>query len=119
MALSFRSAQRLLTAADYRSVFSNPDFKTGQKEVLLLAKASEGPNHRLGLAVAKKHVPTAVKRNLIKRLARERFRSMPESSPSLDIVVLTRPAARDAERVDLRLALDHQFNRLHAKASRS
>jgi ribonuclease P protein component len=109
---SFRPTQRLLTAADYRRVFDAPDFKTGRREFLVLARCNQGPTHRLGLAIAKKHVPTAVRRNLIKRLARENFRHMQDSIPRLDIVLLTRPSARDADRDALRESLQQLFLRV-------
>lgn len=112
VAATFRPSQRLLSAADYRQVFSAPDHKAGQKELLLLARQNQLPQHRLGLAVAKKHVPTAVKRNIIKRLAREHFRELEPSTPSLDIIVLTRPGARGASKARIHAALDRQFARL-------
>lgn len=116
MAAVFRPSQRLLTAAEYRRVFNAPDQKAGQREILLLARRSDQPQHRLGLAIAKKHVPTAVKRNLIKRLAREHFRCLIQGYESLDVVVLTRPGARDAEHDIIREALGKQFARLGLRA---
>ena len=68
--------------------------------------------HRLGLAVAKKHLPSAVQRNLLKRIARERFRRLPTSQPGLDIVLLSRPAAKLADRTQLAAAVDTQLERL-------
>ncbi|WP_439106541.1 ribonuclease P protein component [Congregibacter sp.] len=115
----FRPSQRLLTAADYRQVFKDPDHKAGQKELLLLARHNDLSQHRLGLAVAKKHVPTAVKRNIIKRLAREHFRVLTPKMPSLDIVVLTRPGARDASSAHIQEALNKQFARLGLTATSS
>ena len=116
LAARLRRLQRLLHAADHRRVFSAPDFKAGQSEVLLLARRSTRNKHRLGLAVAKKHVTSAVGRNRLKRLARERFRFLPDTDPSLDIVVLTRPGAERASRGALRQALDSQFTRVQKKA---
>ena len=116
LAARLRRLQRLLHAADYRRVFSAPDFKAGQSEVLLLARRSTRNKHRLGLAVAKKHVTSAVGRNRLKRLARERFRFLPDTDPRLDIVVLTRPGAERASRGALRQALDSQFTRVQKKA---
>lgn len=116
LAARLRRLQRLLDAADYRRVFSAPDFKAGQSEVLLLARRSTRKKHRLGLAVAKKHVASAVGRNRLKRLARERFRFLADTDPSLDIVVLTRPGAEQASRGALRQALDRQFTRVQKKA---
>ncbi|EED31960.1 ribonuclease P protein component [gamma proteobacterium NOR5-3] len=115
----FRPSQRLLTAADYSQVFKDPDHKAGQKELLLLARHNDLAQHRLGLAVAKKHVPTAVKRNIIKRLAREQFRVLAQETPAMDIVVLTRPGARDASSTHIKEALKKQFARLGLSASPS
>lgn len=112
VAAMFRPSQRLLSASDYSQVFKNPDHKAGQKELLLLARHNELPQHRLGLAVAKKHVPTAVKRNVIKRLAREHFRGIKPQTPSFDIVILTLPGARNASRESIKAALSKQFARL-------
>ena len=119
LAARLRRFQRLLNAVDYRCVFSAPDFKAGQSEVVLLARRSTQGTHRLGLAVAKKHIPSAVRRNRLKRLARERFRFLPATSPSLDIVLLTRPGAKDASRRALREALDRQFTRIQQKTTRN
>jgi ribonuclease P protein component len=115
----FRRNQRLLTAADYRRVFTVPEFKSGQRELLLLACRSDMPWNRLGLAVAKKHVPTAVGRNLIKRLIREHFRVLPETQPTLDIVVITRPGARSATSAHIHQALEQHFERLARLAAKS
>lgn len=113
----FPRRRRLLQGSDYKRVFTAPDAKAGDKCVLLLARKSQHTEHRLGLAIAKKHIPTAVKRNLLKRLAREVFRSMREFNPSLDIVVLSRPAAVSASRTELSAALKRQFNRLENRSS--
>lgn len=119
MAYTFQRQQRLLTASDYSAVFKQPDFKAGQGEILLIAKRNAGPEHRLGLAVAKKHVPTAVKRNLIKRLARERFRTLSGDCPTMDIVVLTRPGATKASQAQLSDGINKQFKRLVNRATQS
>jgi ribonuclease P protein component len=112
----FPRSQRLTSAGDYRQVFSAPDLKAGEKQLLLLARGNDLSRHRLGLAIAKKHIPTAVKRNLMKRLTREHFRHMPQADPYLDIVVLSRPAAGSATRQDLNAALARQFDRLLRRA---
>lgn len=108
----FRPRQRLLTAAQYREVFRNTALRSGQKELLVLGRPNQLTHHRLGLAIAKKHVPLAVKRNLIKRIAREQFRLLPPAQTALDIVILSRPAAKTATRKRLNIALGQIFSRL-------
>jgi ribonuclease P protein component len=104
--------QRLLTAAQYREVFQHTALRSGQKELLILGRPNQLTHHRLGLAIAKKHVPLAVKRNLIKRIAREQFRLLPPAQTALDIVILSRPAAKTANRQRLNAALRQIFLRL-------
>lgn len=124
MSEAFTRTQRLLNAADYRRVFSAPDIKSGQSQVLLLARRNSVGHHRLGLAIAKKHISGAAQRNLFKRLARERFRRISEpdvdsceNGRTFDIVVLSRPAASEADRSTLGKALDAQFLRLFKRAN--
>jgi ribonuclease P protein component len=109
---TFSRNQRLLTAADYRRVFSAPESKAGQAECLLLAAFNELGHHRLGLAVAKKHIPTAVRRNQFKRIAREEFRHLEDSAAGVDIVVLSRAAANTASTEELRDAIGKQLRRV-------
>lgn len=84
---------------------------------MALAAPNGLSHHRLGLAIAKKHVPTAVRRNLIKRLAREQFRLLKRGQSPLDIVILSRPAARSATREQLRQALEQLFTKLGLETS--
>ena len=116
---AFHRRQRLITAADYRRVFQAPDHKAGQGELLLLARGNHLSRHRLGLAIAKKHIPPAVKRNLVKRLVREHFRHLPKVTAGLDIIVLSRPAARSAQREVLRHAIKAQFARILRRAGQA
>lgn len=117
MTHTLRRYQRLLTAGDYRQVFSDTERRAGRSELLMLARRNGLPQHRLGLAIAKKHVPRAVKRNLIKRLAREQFRRLENAHPALDVVILSRPAARDADRKRLSASIEGLLQRLGLQSS--
>jgi ribonuclease P protein component len=68
----------------------------------------EAPGARLGLVVAKKLLPRAVDRNLLRRLARESFRRTRSRLPSRDLIL--RLAARP-EQLDRR-ALAEEIQRL-------
>lgn len=114
---AFPRSRRLLTAAQYRRVFQNTARRARREALMGLAVPNDLPHHRLGLAVAKKHVPTAVRRNLIKRLAREQFRHLKPGQSPLDIVILSRPAARSATREQLRQALEQLFTKLGLETS--
>ena len=115
----FGKSKRLICATDYRAVFNDARWRVGQKHFLLLARANDHGHHRLGLAVAKKHVRLATGRNRIKRGAREAFRTLPESLPGLDIIFLTRPGAASSGPGVLNADLPRQLQRLCHKASQA
>ena len=115
---SFSKGKRLLNAKDYSRVFDGVEAKASHKHLLLLAKTNSGPGHRLGLVIAKKNVRLAVQRNRIKRLAREFFRKLPGSDPSIDVVLLTRRGIDQLDNVELSTILQQQWQKLHRHASK-
>lgn len=119
MSNRFGKDKRLLSASDYRVVFSDAALRSGQKEFLLLARGNDRGHHRLGLAVAKKHVRLATQRNRIKRGAREAFRQLPETKSGLDIIFLTRPGAAGGADTVFIVDLPRQLMRLCHKSARA
>jgi ribonuclease P protein component len=97
----FGKEKRLLNAQDYGRVFENPDLRVSDQHLLLLAKVSDRSQHRLGLVIAKKHVRFAVQRNRVKRVAREFFRTLPDSEPSMDVVLLARQGVSQLDNAEL------------------
>ena len=93
-------------------MFDNADAKASHKHLLLLAKLNKGPGHRLGLVIAKKNVRLAVQRNRIKRIAREFFRALPESEPTMDVVLLTRRGIDLLDNGELSSILQQQWQKL-------
>ena len=67
---------------------------------------------RLGLAVQKKIIRTAVGRNLVKRIVRESFRLMRDGLPQCDLVVRALPGLEVRNRSALREEIDALFARL-------
>lgn len=65
---------------------------------------------RLGLAIAKKSIRSAVGRNRIKRLIRESFRE--QSLPSVDLVILANKAIDELSNQQLRIGLERCWQRL-------
>lgn len=92
----FSKTSRLLNAADYKAVFTNAQFKASSRHFLVLATSNDRSTSRLGLVIAKKHIPLAVQRNKIKRLLRNAFRLNSELLSNLDLVVLAR---KDADKL--------------------
>jgi ribonuclease P protein component len=60
---------------------------------VVLGQNTQHAHPRLGLAIARKYIKTAVARNRIKRLVRESFRQHQHVLPGVDLVVTLR---RDA-----------------------
>lgn len=70
-------------------------------------------NHpRLGLTVSRRAARFAVQRNRIKRLVRESFRMHQSQLPAVDIVVMAKTQARDADNPTLYSSLASHWQRL-------
>lgn len=115
-AAAFDKSKRLLTAADYSRVFDQPDARASHKYLLLLARRSDHPHHRLGLVIAKKNVRLAVQRNRIKRLAREMFRHQARDNISIDVVLLVRRGVAELDNDSLSTILQQQWKKLLRQA---
>jgi ribonuclease P protein component len=108
----FGKEKRLLNARDYGKVFEHPDVRISHQHLLLLAIINDRTQHRLGLVIAKKNVRLAVQRNRIKRVAREFFRTLPNSQPSMDVVLLARQGMGQLDNAELSSILLRQWQKL-------
>lgn len=107
----FARAQRLLKPGDFRKVFGAASACRGQY-FTLLGLPNDLPWARLGLAVAKRRIAHAVRRNTVKRTVRESFRHHQHQLPGLDIVVVAKAGAAQAAPAQLRRALETQWRKL-------
>lgn len=80
---------RLLKSRDFHRVFNQTDCKSADRCLVLLAHRNNLAHSRLGMAIAKKKIKSAVQRNRIKRLVRESFREHQASLLGMDIVVMS------------------------------
>jgi ribonuclease P protein component len=108
LSASFAQELRLLSAAQYKYVFSDAK-RFGNHCFTLLLRENEIDHARLGLAIAKKSAKRAVDRNRIKRVIRESFRHLQHELPNIDVVILCRPAAVALSSKKMRKQLDKQF----------
>ena len=116
---AFGKSKRLLNARDFGRVFNQVEARASQRHLLLLASRNGGARHRLGLVIAKKHVRSAVDRNRIKRVAREFFRQLPDSSPKMDVVLLAREGIARLDNATLSSILQQQWQRLLGQACKN
>ena len=111
----FSREQRLLLPSDYKFVF-NQSIRSSDKLLTILAKKNLTTEQaRLGLAIAKKSVKTAVHRNRIKRLCREFFRLNQSTIACADYVILVRNGIDKLENSVITQSLAKQFNYLRKK----
>ncbi|WP_198266568.1 ribonuclease P protein component [sulfur-oxidizing endosymbiont of Gigantopelta aegis] len=116
---SFSRDLRLLLPADYKYVF-NQSIRSSDKLITILAKYNSSADQaRLGLAVAKKAVKTAVHRNRIKRLTREYFRLNQDKIACADYVILVRNGIDKKDNSDIVQSLAKQFNYLRKKLTQN
>ncbi len=101
----FSRQLRLLKPAEFKQVFSNA-CRVGSKHLTMLATANLLGHPRLGMAISRKNVKRAVKRNLIKRQLRESFRLHQAIIGDFDVVVLAKPGSDRLERHELREEID-------------
>lgn len=111
---SFPRTARLLTAADYSSVFSK-NKRLSDKYWTILISRSQHEEPRVGLAVAKKRAKRAVDRNRLKRIVRETFRHSKAQLAGTDIVVMNRDHTLRASNTELRESLVRLFEKASAK----
>ena len=109
--LAFPRELRLLTPAQFKSVFSNP-IKASSAEITLLAIPNSEQHPRLGLTVAKRYVKRANQRNRIKRVIRDSFRLNQHNIPHLDIVVLVRNGVMEMENAELNKLIEKLWRKL-------
>jgi ribonuclease P protein component len=84
--------------------------------LLVLASKNNLRIARLGLAVSRKHVRTAVERNKIKRVIRESFRKNQHLLSGLDIVVISQDSLKQEPSQRLRNSLLAHWQRIiHCK----
>ena len=110
----FPATHRLLNSAEFDAVFKHNHFRVNDATLLFLAKRNEQGFNRLGMVISKKSLPRAVDRNALKRLIRETFRQV--DAASLDVIVLSRPKARQVDKATIRQRLVASFNKLSKDA---
>jgi ribonuclease P protein component len=86
--------------------------KLRSRLVILHAVDVRGSHSRLGIALTRRLVPSAVHRNQVKRLVREAFRAHPLKACGLDCVVSLRERYQPESREQLRGAVVALFDQL-------
>lgn len=108
----FPRAARLLRAGDFARLRSGS--RVGSRHLTAQIAANTTGAARLGLAISKRVSKSAVRRNRIKRLARESFRRIRGELPAVDILVIARSSADEQDNADLRADIARLWRRIAA-----
>ncbi len=108
---AFNRELRLLTPEHYQNVFQKAH-SAGSPHFTIIARNNSLTHPRLGLAVPKKQIKTAVARNRFKRLARESFRTSKNQLPNKDFVVIAKKSAQNLSNQEIFKIFDKLWHRL-------
>jgi len=107
----FSRRHRLSESRDFDLVFRNGK-RSADRYFTILYRANGLDCPRLGFAVAKKRVRSAVGRNRLRRLTKESFRMAKDRLGAVDIVVMVRAAAGTADNRAIFASLEHHWQRM-------
>ncbi|MEP7043696.1 MAG: ribonuclease P protein component [Dokdonella sp.] len=107
----FPRAARLLRAQDF-SHLRTAGRRTGTQHLSAQVAVNTHGGARLGLAISKRVSKSAVRRNRIKRLARDSFRRTRDTLPAVDILLIARFSADQEDNASLRAELARLWQRI-------
>jgi ribonuclease P protein component len=107
----FPRAARLLTPKDFARL-RGISRRVGSRHFSAEVAANDLDGARLGLAVSRRVSKKAVRRNRIKRLARESFRRARAGLPAVDVLVIARGSADLEANAELRAELERLWRRI-------
>lgn len=108
---TFPKTLRLIQAADFRRLFRSGK-KLNTQYFALYNSSNQLTYPRIGLTITKKAARSAVKRNQIKRIARESFRLNQAKLMDLDIMIVSYKDIDTLSKAELRLQLEQAWLKL-------
>ena len=111
----FTKEQRLLTPAAFREVFDAPERKLHQSHLMAFVRTNTHEQPRVGMAITKRKVPTAVARNLIKRQIREQFRIKASSLENKDIVFIVKSSVKGLSNKEIKTEVINILKKIEKK----
>ena len=107
----FLPENRLKHPEDFKRIMLSAK-KSVDSNFLVLAKENNLGYPRLGMAISRRQVKTAVARNDIKRIIRESFRRNKSLLSGYDMVVMTRRSSKTENHKKLLQSLDYHWHRI-------
>ncbi|MGP4789465.1 ribonuclease P protein component [Psychrobacter sp. 1Y11] len=115
----FTKEQRLLTPAAFREVFDAPERKLHQSHLMAFVRSNTLQQPRVGMAITKRKVPTAVSRNLVKRLIRESFRNQAANLENKDIVFIVKKSIKEMESKEIKKEINSILKKIEKNKNES
>ena len=97
----YPKSYRLLTPTQYKRVFDYSSYKVHQTHIMAFVAQSDNAEPRLGMAITKKKLATAVSRNLVKRLIKEQFRFYAPKLKHVDMVFILKKSTKHLSNADI------------------
>ncbi len=113
--MNFPRSHRLVTKADFKSVFDKSN-KVSQRCLLVLFKPNQQSHARLGLVIGKRAIHRAVDRNRTKRVLRESFIKSQEKLTGFDVIVIAKQQCDKLTKQKLREGIDQLWEKLLAQS---
>ena len=110
--VTFNRYQRLLEPAEFKAVFDRNKVRAGNAAFLLLVLPNQLDHSRLGLVVGKKALKSAVDRNRVKRIVRDRFRHFSFATP-VDVIFLARPGIAGTDKESWSRRIPSEFDKIN------
>ena len=89
--MRFQKSARLLRPADFTQTLTG-GIRLQGRALEAVVRVSGGTRARLGLAISRRTLALATRRNHLKRIVRESFRQHAQALPAVDVVVSARRA---------------------------
>ena len=115
---TFSRAMRMNNPRDFARVFRQAKRSSHGGLTILTIENSVG-HPRLGLAIAKKHLKLATRRNRLKRVIRSSFRQQQSLFSAVDIVVLTRSDIGQYDMKQIWVTLERHWQTVAAQWQKS
>jgi ribonuclease P protein component len=96
-------------------VFDAPERKLHQSHLMAFVRTNTHEQPRVGMAITKRKVPTAVARNLIKRQVREQFRVKASNLENKDIVFIVKQSIKGLSNKELINEINNIFKKIEKK----